>query len=124
MDDMYTMEATVYDLAGNSSEASVIFSVNRFGSVYTFSDATDALVGDNGKYYTNEEQEIVVTETNVDTLEFREITKNLNGSLNTMAEGEEYTVSESGTDVSWKQYTYTIPKENFEEEGTYILTIY
>ena len=124
MDDMYTMEATVYDLAGNSSEASVIFSVNRFGSVYTFSDATDALVGDNGKYYTNEEQEIVVTETNVDTLEFREITKNLNGSLNTMAEDEEYTVSESGTDVSWKQYTYTIPKENFEEEGTYILTIY
>lgn len=124
MDDMYTMEAVVYDLAGNSSEDSVVFSVNRFGSVYTFDEKTNELVGEGGKYYTNEEQELVVTETNVDTLEFREITRNLDGTLETMAEDEDYTVEESGTDVSWKQYTYTMPAENFEEEGTYILTIY
>lgn len=124
MDDLYTMEATVYDLAGNSSEASVVFSVNRFGSVYTFDNETDLLVGEGGKYYTKEEQDIVVTETNVDTLEFKEITCNLNGNLRTMAEGEDYTVKVSGSDVSWKQYTYTIAKHNFEEEGTYLLTIY
>lgn len=124
VDDLYTMEATVSDLAGNSSEASVIFSVNRFGSVYTFDDKTELLVGEQGKYYTNEEQDIVVTETNVDTLEFREITCNLNGELRTMTEGEDYTVEASGTDMSWKQYYYTIDKSNFEEEGTYILTIY
>lgn len=124
VDDLYTMEATVYDLAGNSSEASVIFSVNRFGSVYTFDDKTDELVGDNGKYYTNQEQEIVVIETNVDTLEFQEITCNLNGSLRTLKEGEDFTVGMSGSDVSWKQYTYTIDEKNFTEEGTYILTIY
>lgn len=124
MDDLYTMEAAVYDLAGNSSEASVVFSVNRFGSVYKFDDKTDFLVGENGTYYTNEEQDIVVTETNADTLEFREITCNLNGNLRTMVEGEDYTVKTSGSDVSWKQYTYMIDKSNFEEEGTYILTIY
>ncbi len=124
MDDIYTMHATVYDLAGNSSEAEVIFSVNRFGSVYTFDDATDALVGDNGSYYTNEEQDIVVIETNVDTLQFKEITCNLNGDVETLAEDEDFTVKESGTETSWKQYEYNIDKSNFEAEGTYILTIY
>lgn len=124
MDDLYTMNATVYDLAGNSSEASVTFSVNRFGSVYTFDDATAALIGENGKYYTNEEQDIVITETNVDTLEFKEITCNLNGQLVTLAEGEDYTVEVSGSDASWKQYIYTLNKSNFTEEGTYLLTIY
>lgn len=123
-DDIYTMKATVYDLAGNSSEAEVTFSVNRFGSVYAFDERTARLVGDQGKYYTNEEQDIVVTETNVDTLEFREITCNLNGSLQTMEEDRDYSVNESGTEKSWKQYTYTIKKSNFEKEGTYVLTIY
>ena len=124
MDDLYTMNAVVSDLAGNITEASVTFSVNRYGSVYTFDEITDKLVGDEGNFYTNEEQDIVVIETNVDTLEFKEITCNLNGTLTTLVEGEDYTVSESGTDASWKQYTYTIAKENFVEEGNYLLTIY
>lgn len=124
MDDIYTMEATVYDLAGNSSEETVMFSVNRFGSVYTFDEKTDALIGDHGKYYTNKEQELVITETNVDTLEFKEITCNLNGKLATLKEGEDYTVSLNGNEATWKQYTYKLKEDNFKEEGTYILTIY
>ena len=124
MDDIYTMEAAVYDLAGNSSEASVMFSVNRFGSVYTFDEATEALVGKNGRYYTDKEQDLVITETNVDTLEFKEITCNLNGKLVTLEEGKDYTVSASGNEATWKQYTYKVKAENFTEEGTYILTIY
>lgn len=124
MDDLYTMKATVYDLAGNSSEAEVIFSVNRFGSVYTFDEATNKLVGENGRYYTNKEQDIVIMETNVDTLDFKEITCNLNGELDTLTEGEDFVVEESGSDVSWKQYTYKLGKELFEQEGTYTITIY
>lgn len=124
LDDIYTMHAEAYDLAGNSSEATVMFSVNRFGSVYTFDEKTDALIGDNGKYYTNKEQELVITETNVDTLEFKEITCNLNGKLTTLKEGQDYTVSLNGNEATWKQYTYTIKEDNFVEEGTYILTIY
>jgi len=122
MDDMYTMTVTVYDLAGNSSEASVTFSVNRFGSVYTFDAATNALVGEDGSYCTNEEPMIVVYETNVDTLESGEIAKNLNGDLNTLEEDEDYTVKVSGDEASWKQYIYTLDSSNFETEGEYILT--
>lgn len=124
MDDMYTMNAVVYDLAGNSSEASIMFSVNRFGSVYTFDQKTEALVGENGSYYTDQEQALVIYETNVDTLEFQEITLNLNGELRTLEEGADFKVSESGSEESWKQYTYQLPKDNFAEEGLYILTIY
>ena len=124
MDDIYTMQATVYDLAGNSSEEAMMFSVNRFGSVYTFDEETNALIGDHGRYYTNREQELVITETNVDTLEFKEITCNLNGKLTTLKEDQDYTVSLNGNEATWKQYTYTLKEDNFVEEGTYILTIY
>lgn len=30
----------------------------------------------------------------------------------------------TGTEEDWKQYTYTIDRSNFQEEGYYILTIY
>ena len=123
-DDMYLMEASVSDLAGNKSEAAVRFSVNRFGSVYTFDDWTNALAGDHGEYYTDRVQDLVVTETNVDTLEHREAVLAWNGTLSVLTEGEDYQVEESGTEASWKQYTYTFPKDNFKEEGTYTLTIY
>lgn len=124
MDDMYVLRAAVRDLAGNRSEAQVRFSVNRFGSVYSFDAKTEALVGKNGKYYTNQEQDLVITETNVDTLEFREIICNQDGKLRTLLEGADYTVKESGDSSGWKQYTYTIGRENFKEEGTYLLVIY
>ncbi len=123
-DDLYTMKATVYDLAGNRSEETVMFSVNRFGSVYTYDEATAALVGENGKYYTKTEQALKITETNVDTLEFKEITVNFNGKLRTLKEGQDYTVKASGTEVTWKQYQYNIKADNFKEEGTYVVTIY
>lgn len=121
LDDLYTMEAAVYDLAGNHSEASVTFSVNRFGSVYAFDDVASQLLD---AYYTNQAKKLTITETNVDTLEFKEIICNLNGNLRTLTEGKDYTVRMEGSEASWKQYVYEIQKENFEEEGTYILTIY
>lgn len=123
-DDLYTLRAAAYDLAGNYCETAVRFSVNRFGSVFTFDEKTEALVGKEGVYYTKEEPELVVYETNVDKLEFREITWNLNGKIKVLEEGVDYEVVEKGTEESWRQYTYRIRKNNFTEDGRYILTIY
>lgn len=123
-DDLYTLTAVSRDLAGNVSRKSIRFSVNRFGSVYTLDEDAEKLVGENGRYYTNQEQDIVVTETNVDTLAFREITKNRDGALQTLQEGVEYTVEQNGSEESWKQYTYRISADNFREEGRYVLTLY
>lgn len=79
LDDLYRLEAEVADLAGNLSRASITFSVNRFGSVYTMDADTEKLAGKNGLYFTDREPELVVTETNVDTLSFRSITCKQNG---------------------------------------------
>ncbi len=124
MDDLYSLLVSVSDLAGNVSRQEICFSVNRFGSVYTLDDKTELLAGSRGMYYTNTEQDIIVTETNVDTLEFLEISCKRNGKLLTLQQGVDYDVHVSGTEESWKQYVYTIPGRNFTEEGTYILTIY
>lgn len=119
-DDLYTMTAVITDLAGNETEDSVIFSVNRFGSVFVLSDETQELV-DN--YYTNEEQDLVVTEINVDSLVFNGISYGRDGELVDLEAGTDYEVKASGSEVSWKQYDYTINKENFEKEGNYTVTI-
>lgn len=119
-DDLYTMTAVITDRAGNETEDSVIFSVNRFGSVFVLSDDTQELVD---KYYTNEEQDLVVTEINVDSLVFNGISYGRDGELVDLEAGTDYEVKASGSEVSWKQYDYTINKENFEKEGNYTVTI-
>lgn len=119
-DDLYTLTAAITDKAGNVTEQSVTFSVNRFGSVYVFSDATEKLLDD---YYAKEEQDLVITEINVDTLVNNGISYGRDGELVNLEKGSDYTVKESGSDVSWKEYQYTINKENFEEEGHYTVTI-
>lgn len=119
-DDIYTMVAKVTDLAGNSDEKQVTFSVNRFGSNFRFSKETDQFLDD---YYNNEEETLVVEEINVDTLTHRGIASSHDGDITELKEGTDYTVKESGSEVSWKSYVYTIKKSNFEEEGLYNITI-
>lgn len=121
MDDMYVMKVYVQDKAGNRKDAKLLFSVNRFGSVYTFDKATNALLQ---TYYNRQEQDIMITETNIDSLEFQKITCNCNGNLSVLDIGKDYIIKESGTQESWKQYTYQISRENFTQEGLYILSIY
>lgn len=123
-DDLYTLKAEACDLAGNKSTLEMQFSVNRFGSVYTFDEETESFAGENGTYYLKEPKELVITETNVDTLEFQEIVKNLNGKLETLKEGSDFHVEVFGTETTWKQYVYTIYAKNFTEEGNYSLNIY
>lgn len=122
VDDVYTLTAQVTDLAGNSDEKSVTFSVNRFGSNYIFSEETKEYLDPENKYH-NKEQDLVVTEINVDTLEHRGISYGRDGDLVNLEEGSDYTVKESGSEVSWKSYQYRIKAENFAEEGHYNVTI-
>ena len=123
-DDLYRLNASVVDQAGNLSEETVMFSVNRFGSVYLLEGEARELAGNDGEYYTGQGPDLVVTEVNVDTLEFQEITCSFNGRLRTLEQGRDYRVKAAGTEEDWKQYTYTIDRSNFQEEGYYILTIY
>lgn len=120
-DDVYTCTGKVVDMAGNESTVDFVFSVNRYGSNYLLSDATQQLV-DN--YYTNKAPELGITEINVNTLKSKEITYALNGDIKTLEQNQDYSVQESGTETSWKQYDYDVFSSNFTQEGVYDITIY
>ena len=121
MDDIYTLTAETTDKAGNQYSTSKIFSVNRDGSTYLYDDYTEELIK-NG--YTNDPKNLVVSEINVDTLTFQELTVSENGTQKTLEPNKDFEVSESGSDVSWKEYKYTINASNFENEGDYNVSIY
>ena len=111
-DDVYTMTAVIKDKAGNETEKEVMFSVNRFGSNYIFSETTEKFLDD---VYANKPKDLVVTEVNVDSLVFNGISYGLDGTKKELKAGSDYTVKQSGGEGSWKEYTYTIKKENFEK---------
>lgn len=117
-DDVYTATGSVSDLAGNETEVTVVFSVNRFGSTYLFGEDTQDLLD---KYYTNTPQALHVTEINVDSLTQNRVTTSLNGELTTLQEGSDYTVTESVP--GWHQFDYTINADNFSDEGAYDVTL-
>ena len=120
IDDIYTLYATLTDKAGNSSEETITFSVNRFGSTYDLSGASDIL-----NKYLQEEKDIVITEINVDELDANELKIKLtkNGIPSDLVAGTDYTVEESGGNGQWYAYTYTIKKELLANDGKYSLAI-
>lgn len=117
-DDVYTATGSVSDMAGNETEVQIVFSVNRFGSTYMIADETQPLL-DN--YYTNMPQDLHVIEINVDSQVSNRVTTSLNGEVNTLQEGTDYTVSESVP--GWHQYDYNILAANFTTEGVYDVTL-
>ena len=121
VDDIYTLTATMTDVAGNETTASITFSANRFGSVYDLS----AMQKQNGKYLQTEE-DIVFTEVNVDTLKSGETKIKLtkNGTPRDLVEGKDYTIAVSGGNGQWSQYVYTISKSLFTDDGRYSISVY
>lgn len=120
-DDIYTLEASVVDLAGNSIQKELTFSVNRFGSVYTMEKETKGVEGK----YISQERDIVLTETNVDSLPEDSIRVKVsrNGMITDLKKGEDYFIEREGGEGSWTRYQYTIPSNQFKEEGRYIVTV-
>lgn len=121
VDDMYTLTASITDKSGRRAEREIVFSVNRFGSVYQLADDTRAMIQ---KYYTNEEQDVIIEETNVDTLTKKELYLLRDGEKIDLREDTDYRIEQSGDDVSWKKYTYTLFRENFIKEGVYNVVLY
>ncbi|MBO5460387.1 MAG: hypothetical protein J5983_01145 [Ruminococcus sp.] len=120
MDDVYTLTAEAVDKAGNETTKTIMFSVNRHGSTYAVSKDTQAIMD---KGYTNSPKDIVIVETNVDTLEFIELSYSKDGKIVKLTENKDYKVTVTGGEGQWKQYTYTIFAECFEEEGKYNINI-
>lgn len=119
-DDLYVVTANVYDLAGNETEKEIMFSVNRFGSVYVIDDKTAALIAD---YYTNVAPEVSITEINIDELQWKNVNVGRDGEMTELKSGRDYTVSETEDGYSWNSFTYTVKPKNFSKDGKYSVVI-
>lgn len=121
VDDVYTLYVKAVDLAGNTTTETIRFSCNRFGSVFDLSQIKDLL----GKF-NQEGRSLVITETNVDAIDFNKlrVTLTKNGTPVDLVLGEDFLVKSLGSEGSWHQYVYTINGNLFQDDGTYSLYIY
>lgn len=119
IDDIYTLTATLTDKAGNTTEKTITFSVNRFGSTYALSEAAEKLNGT----YVKEPVDVVITETNADELSNIKITLFKDGETKVLEEGDDYKIEVAGGNGKWYHYTYTVYAKNFDADGVYSLTV-
>lgn len=120
VDDIYTLTAATTDKAGNTFTKSITFSVNRFGSTYELSKKLKEINGS----YVKEPEDVVITETNPNSLKNIKITLFKNNETIVLEEGHDYRIDVSGGNGEWYRYKYTIFKDNFTENGVYRITVY
>lgn len=120
MDDIYTLTVSLRDKAGNTSEETVKFSVNRFGSTYDMSEDTNKL---NGSFVTSA-NDVIITEVNATELSDIIITLFKNNETIVLEEGVDYTVDIEGGSGQWYKYIYTILEKNFTDDGVYRISVH
>ena len=120
IDDIYTLTAALTDKAGNSTEKTIMFSANRFGSTYGSSEATEKL----NETYVQKAEDVVMTETNANELKNIKITLFKNSDTIILKEGEDYRIDVKGGNGQWYEYTYTVFAKNFADDGVYRLAFH
>lgn len=120
-DGIYVLTVSVTDMAGNTTQTTSTFTVNRHGSFYVFNDALADVV--NAKYVQKADGSYTVTEYNASPLvdgsvkiEFYrdgELIQTLKPSVGAGVIGA------SGL----YEYTYDLPAENFAQDGRYRVAI-
>ena len=128
LDGIYTLKMTSKDKAGNEDSMEIVFTVNRFGSVYVFEDYLLNLVKDGGAFVQEVDSDLIITEFNADKLvaDSLKIEITVDGKP---LENVEYTVTPEINDTvsvgssGWYQYKYTISKDNFAADGVYKISI-
>ena len=126
-DGIYVLKITMTDKAKHETESEIKFTINRYGSVYEYSEELVELIKDGGQYVQSIGSDLVITEYNADKL--------LAGSLNILVtrDGEnidvDYTSDPAVNDAAgigqsgWYQYTYTIKAVNFAQDGVYKISL-
>ena len=120
-DGLYVLTVVAKDKAGRVSQKQVTFSLNRYGSVYTFNDVLNNVM--NG-YVKEVEGDFVITEYNVNTLTQLSMEVARDGAKVTdlIYEATPLDNSKARGDNGWYKYQYTISKENFVKDGIYVIS--
>lgn len=114
-DDVYTLTAIITDRAGNVTEKTITFSINRFGSNFYFNDQTKAHLK---RYYEKESFPLVIYETNVNAIVDRDIIVYRNGETMRL-DKKDFVVEDLSEKDDWMKYRYTVDESVFSEEGVY-----
>lgn len=116
-DGIYILDVTVMDMAGNSTQATSTFTVNRHGSFYIFNEALADVV--NAKYVQKADGSYQVTEYNASPLVGDSVKIEIyrDGQLVTTLTP---TVGAGVIGASGLyEYTYDLPAEHFAQNGRY-----
>ncbi len=128
LDGIYTLSILGEDKAGNQDQEEVIFTVNRFGSVYVYEDYLMSLIADGGAYVQSVTEDLVIHEYNADKLLANSLKLEITCDGRPVA-NVDYDVTPEINDTvtpgssGWYQYRYTISKDNFASDGLYRITV-
>lgn len=134
-DGIYELTIGISDNANHSTQSSMKFTINRYGSVYEYNDYLASLIKDGGQYITVADgnaaaitEDLIITEYNADRI--------LKDSLRILVirDGEaidvDYSTSPSKIDDQvaisnggWYKYVYTINASNFAQDGVYKISL-
>lgn len=122
-DGIYTLTVNVFDKAGHSLEETVTFSVNRFGTVYVYSEDLAALA--NG-YYQAIDGDLYISAFNADPLVENMV------KLDVTCDGAKVENQQTSADVAsalqqtgggWYEYMFDLSLTDFEQDGCYEIIV-
>lgn len=114
-DDVYTIDASLTDKAGNETKSNIIYSLNRFGSTYILSDSLVRLMDNQ---YVKKAEPVIFDEINVNPLVENKVTISVNGQTRELEQEKDYTFS-LARDKAWYRYTYNLKSSLFEKDAIY-----
>ncbi len=122
LDGIYTLTVRSTDLSDNHDEKSVRFTINRFGSVYEYSDNLMNLIENGGTYNQSVDEDLTFTIYNASPIDPDNV------SVVITRDGRPvdavFTVTETTPDENgWYSYLVTIAKSNFAEDGVYTVSV-
>lgn len=118
-DNIYYLTVSACDKAGNKTELTYRFSLNRTGSVYDLTSLAYLMEKQYNTY--SELKDIQIIEMNIDRIDEFELYISRNGAIGYRAD---YTREIRGSADIGYTYIYEVGRENFAEEGLYRITLY
>ncbi len=121
-DGLYTLTATVTDLAGNAAEKTVRYSVNRFGTVYVYSPALKEMIG---QYRQEAGQELYIMGYNVTPLVegTAKMQITCDGAMLETQSGTQAQPQPQTSQGGWHAYRFDISPEDLKADGRYEITV-
>lgn len=128
VDGIFTLTVNMRDKAGHTSSSSATFSVNRYGSVYVYSDYLASLIKDGGAYVKKVKDDLQITEYNPDQLVEGSLAVDLSKDGKPVDDASyradpAVNLGAQPGDSGWYQYTYTIDQDNFKSDGVYKMSV-